>query len=291
MSKMHVSLITGVFICLLAVNTSAQTVTEPSGLPSEWSEPYPPFRIVGNLYYVGTYDLASYLIVTNEGNMLINTGLAASTSLIKKNIEALGFSFTDIKVLLTTQAHFDHVGAMAEIKEQTGAKMMVNDKDAGVLSDGGSSDYEFGQNGPTFAPIEVDQQLKDRETIELGTMQIVMLHHPGHTKGSSSYLFDVVDGNQQYKVLIANMPTIVTSKKFSNIPSYPDMAKDYAYTFNAMKKLKFDLFLSSHASQFSLHAKHNPGDTYNPSVFIDRKGYEQSIKKLEAQYLKKMKEN
>lgn len=291
MSKMHVSLITGVFICLLAVNTSAQTVTEPSGLPSEWSEPYPPFRIVGNLYYVGTYDLASYLIVTNEGNMLINTGLAASTSLIKKNIEALGFSFTDIKVLLTTQAHFDHVGAMAEIKEQTGAKMMVNDKDAGVLSDGGSSDYEFGQNGPTFAPIEVDQQLKDRETIELGTMQIVMLHHPGHTKGSSSYLFDVVDGNQQYKVLIANMPTIVTSKKFSNIPSYPDMAKDYAYTFNAMKKLKFDLFLSSHASQFSLHTKHNPGDTYNPSVFIDRKGYEQSIKKLEAQYLKKMKEN
>lgn len=288
---MKLSILIAAIVCQFFSNAIGQTVNEPQGLPQEWSDPYPPFKIVGNLYYVGTYDLASYLIVTEEGNVLINTGLAGSMSIIKSNIEELGFVFNDIKILLTTQAHFDHLGAMAEIKIQTGAKMMANDKDVGVLSDGGNSDYEFGQDGPTFAPIAVDRHLIDGDTIKLGTMDVIMLHHPGHTKGSSSYLFDVVEGSKSYRVIIANMPTIVTSKKFSDIPSYPDMAKDYAYTFNAMRKLKFDLFLSSHASQFGLHNKRKPGDTYNSQAFADRSLYDQSLEKLEAQYLKKMKEN
>src|SRR5436190_23172504 len=93
----------------------SQKVTEPQNTDPKWSQPYQPFRIVGNLYYVGTYDLACYLIVTAEGNFLINTGLAASASMIRENIESLGFKFTDTKILLTTQAHYDHVAAMATI--------------------------------------------------------------------------------------------------------------------------------------------------------------------------------
>ena len=270
--------------------TSAQKINEPKNTNPQWSQPYTPFRIVGNVYYVGTYDLACYLIVTPKGNILINTGLAASASMIKENIEALGFKFADTKVLLTTQAHYDHVGAMAAIKKLTGAEMIVDDKDAGVLADGGSSDYALGKEGRTYEPVKADRLLKNGDTVTLGNMRLVMLHHPGHTKGSCSYLFDVKDERKTYKVLIANMPTIVTDDKFSDITSYPDVTKDYAYTLDALKKLSFDLWLSSHASQFGLHIKHKPGDAYHPEAFADRKGYDQSVSDLEAAYLKKIEE-
>jgi len=285
-------MIKNVFLLLVAFlicsSVSAQKINEPKDTNPQWSQAYPPFRIAGNLYYVGTYDLACYLVVTPKGNILINTGLAASASLIKENIESLGFKFADTKILLTTQAHYDHVGAMASIKKQTGAKMMVDDKDAGVLADGGSSDYELGKNGSTYEPIKADRLLKDGDEIVLGDAKLVMLHHPGHTKGSCSFLFDVKDENKTYKVLIANMPTIVTDEKFSDIASYPDIAKDYAYTLESLKKQSFDLLLSSHASQFGLHTKHKPGDPYRPEVFMDRAGYDKSLSDLEAQYRKKI---
>ena len=266
---------------------SAQKVKEPGNIPAEWSRPYQPFRIAGNLYYVGSHDLASYLITTPKGNILINTGLASSLSLIKANIQELGFSLADVKILLTTQAHYDHTGAMAAVKKLTGAKMMVDEKDAGVLADGGSSDYALGGNGSTYEPVKADRLLRDGDTIKLGDMQLVMLHHPGHTKGSCSFLFDVKDEGRSYRVLIANMPTIVTEKKFSEISSYPGIAKDYAHTLNAMKKLSFDIWLSSHASQFGLHTKHRPGDGYNPAVFMDKKGYDTALNDLQKQFSKK----
>ena len=166
--------------------------------------------------------------------------------------------------------------------------MMADAKDAEALENGGSTDYELGKLGKTFEPIHVDRRLKNGDTIRLGNTELVALHHPGHTKGSCSYLVDVKDEKKTYRVLIANMPSIITERKFSDIPSYPDIAKDYAYTLEEMKKLSFDLWLSSHASQFGLHGKHKPGDPYNPEAFSDRKGYEQSLKDLEAQYLKKI---
>ena len=276
------------FIVSMVNMVSAQKVTEPQNRNPQWSQAYPPFRIVGNLYYVGTYDLACYLIVTREGNILINTGLAASASLISDNIKALGFKLSDTKILLTTQAHYDHVAALAAIKQQTGRRMMADDSDAAALEDGGSSDYELGKYGRTFEPVHVDRRLKNGDTIKLGDMRLVMLHHPGHTKGSSSYLFDVKDERKTYRVFIVNMPSIITERKFSEIQAYTDIAKDYAYTLDALKKVSFDLWLSSHASQFGLHTKRKTGDAYNPEAFSDRKEYEKSVADLEAQYRKKM---
>jgi metallo-beta-lactamase class B len=111
-----------------------------------------------------------------------------------------------------------------------------------------------------------------------------MLHHPGHTKGSCGFLFNTKDEKKSYRVLIANLPTIVIEKKFSDVTSYPAIAKDYAYTLNAMKNLSFDIWVGSHASQFNLHSKHKPGDPYNPSAFIDRAGYDKAITDLQKQY-------
>jgi len=279
-------LITGLF-CLI-ISSHAQNVSEPKNTPSEWAKPYAPFRIAGNLYYVGTFDLACYLITTPQGNILINTGLAASAPLIKSSIEALGFKFNDTKILLTTQAHYDHMGAMAAIKQLTGAKMMVDANDAEVMADGGRSDYALGGETSSYEPVTADRLLKDGDTISLDGTRVVMLHHPGHTKGSCSFFFDVKDQRRTYRVLIANMPSIVTEKKFTDIPEYPDIAEDYAYTFKVMKNLSFDIWLSSHASQFQLHNKHRPGSRYHPTAFIDRKGYDKALFNLEKAFINKV---
>lgn len=269
---------------------NAQKVNEPKDHPKEWSQSYEPFRIAGNLYYVGTYDLASYLIVTNKGNILINTGLANSLSIIKNNIKKLGFKYQDTKILLLTQAHYDHLGAMADIKKETGAKLYVDEADADVLKTGGKSDYELGKYGVTFKPVKPDYILKDKNVVTLGDAKLTMLHHPGHTKGSCSFLFETKDNKRSYKVLIANMPTIIVDKKFSEVTAYPSIEKDYEYTLNAMKNLDFDIWAASHASQFDLHEKHKPKDPYNPAVFMNKKEYQDELDSLEKDFLKKKSE-
>jgi metallo-beta-lactamase class B len=277
-------------IAFIAPVAIAQKVKEPKLTNEEWAKPYEPFRIAGNLYYVGTYDLACYLITTSKGNILINTGLASSAAQIKNNIEVLGFKYTETKILLTTQAHYDHMGAMAAVKKQTGAKLMIDEKEAEVLKDGGASDYALGGHGSVYQPVKPDRLLKDGDTIALGEMKLVLLHHPGHTRGSCSYLFTVKDEQRQWKVLIANLPTIVTDSSFASIKTYPSIATDYANTFKAMKSISFDIWLASHASQFKMHTKHNPGDNYSPAAFIDQAGYDKALKDLENVYNEKMKQ-
>lgn len=273
---------------LISVTTHGQKVNEPKG-NAEWIKEYPPFRVAGNLYYVGTYDLACYFIATPDGNILINTGLASSAVQIKHNIEKLGFKFSDIKILLTTQAHYDHLGAMAAIKEQTGAKFMIDAADADVANTGGSSDYEMGKYGLTFKPIYANKLLHNNDTISLGGTSLVFLHHPGHTKGSCSFLFKVKDEQRSYTVLIANLPSIITDRRFAEVREYPDIANDYAYTLKAMKQIHFDLWLAAHASQFHLHEKYKPGDTYNPLAFADREGYDDALNDLQIKYEVKIK--
>lgn len=257
-------------------------------LKAEWSNPYTPFRIAGNLYYVGTYDMACYLITTPQGHILINQGLEQSVPMIQQHVEALGFKFSDIRILLISQAHYDHVGGLAAIQKLTGAKVMIDEGDAGVIEDGGRSDYLFGHLGMSFDPVKVDRILHDHDIIQLGDMKVEILHHPGHTKGSCSYLFTVKDEQRSYKVLIANMPTILDDAKLPSMPSYPNVGKDFAYTLNSLKHLKFDIWLAAHASQFNLHEKHQPGDDYNPKAFMDRKPYDDEIADLYKSYLKKL---
>jgi metallo-beta-lactamase class B len=277
------------FLFMAATPVTAQTIPAPF-VDSAWIKPYQPFRVAGNVYYVGTYDLACYLITTPKGNILINTGLSESVPMIRKNIESLGFNFSDTKILLTTQAHFDHMGGMAEIKKLTGAKMMVNEGDAAVAADGGNSDFLFGGKGAMYPPVKVDRILHDKDVIELGNVKIVALHHPGHTKGSTSFLLDAVDQNRTWKVLIVNMPTILPQTRIFGMPSYPKVGKDYAYTLKSLKELQFDLWVSSHASQFSLHEKRKEGDPYKPEIFGNQQEYQAAVQELQAAYDKRMQE-
>ena len=278
------------FLLIISFFGNAQIVTEPKNNPEDWSKSYEPFRIAGNLYYVGTYDLASYLVVTNKGNILINTGLADSYHQIKSNIEKLGFQYKDTKILLLTQAHFDHMGAMAEIKAETGAKLYADEAELEELKSGGKSDHELGKYGVTFKPITPDFLLKNNDKIKLGNTTLTMLHHPGHTKGSCSFIFKTKDENRKYKVLIANFPSIIIDHKFSDAKAYPTIQKDYAYTLEAMKNLDFDLWVASHASQFDLHKKRKSGDSYNPKLFMDKDNYLKRLKNFENDYQEKVKE-
>jgi metallo-beta-lactamase class B len=238
---------------------------------------------------VGTYDLACYLIATPKGHVLINSGLAESVPLISKSVEALGFKFTDIKILLTTQGHCDHVAGLAEIKQRTGAKMMVHQGDAQVLADGGASDFVLKGKDIMFTPIKADRLLHDGDTVQLGETKLLVLHHPGHTKGATSFLVDVKDEKRSWKVLIVNMPTILPQTRLSGMPAYPNVGKDYQYTLESLKKLQFDLWVASHASQFKMHDKRKPGDLYRPEVFNDRPGYDASVNSLQLEYNKRLK--
>jgi metallo-beta-lactamase class B len=266
--------------------SSSQSLAPLPFADSSWSKPYEPFRIAGNLYYVGTYDLACFLITTPEGHILINTGLRESVPMIRKSVEQLGFKFADIKTLLNTQGHYDHVAAFAEIKEITGAEVMVHKGDAQVLRDGGNSDFLFGGNGSMYPPVEVDRMLKDGDIIELGGTKIRLLHHPGHTKGASSFLIDVKDDTRTWKVLIANMPSILSQTRIFGMPTYPEVGDDYRYTLNVMKKIEFDLWVASHASQFGLHKKRKEGDPYRPEVFGDKAAYYTAIDGFISDYNK-----
>jgi metallo-beta-lactamase class B len=283
----HRTIICFVILCS-ALISHAQNFSSLPYADSSWTKPYAPFRIAGNLYYVGTYDLACYLITTPKGHILINTGLATSVPMIDKNIESLGFHLNDVRILLTTQGHYDHVAGMAEIKKLTGAKMMVHEGDVQVLEDGGDSDFIFGGKGPMFTPVKVDRVLKDGDEIQIDETKLVVLHHPGHTKGSTSFLLNVKDDKRVWKVLIANIPSILSETNLSGMTSYPQVGKDYRYTLDAMKKLQFDLWVASHASQFALHDKHKPGDAYNPMIFSDRSGYDALVNAMEREYERRL---
>ncbi len=251
-----------------------------------WLQPFPGLRVIGNLYYVGSYDLAAYLITTPEGHILINTGVYDSVDMIRASIESLGFQLDDIEILLTTQAHWDHVADLATIKRLTGARIMAHVGDVAVLEDGGNSDFRFPDGrGVIFEPVAVDRHLQDGDTIELGGTVLTLHHHPGHTKGASSFTFTTQDDGRDYAVLVVNMGSINDGVELLNMRAYPEIADDYAATFVAQKAMSSDVWVSSHASHFGLHDKFTAGDAYDSARFVDPEGYAEKIALYEQLFL------
>ena len=272
---------------LLTAVASAQTAFREGPVTNQdWIKPFPALHIVGNVYYVGTYDLASYLITTDQGHVLVNTGVGSSVPMIRSNVESLGFRFADIRLLLATHGHWDHVAGMAEIKRLTGAQMLMHEADVPVLEDGGNSDYRFlpKGRGAVYEPVRVDRRLKDGEVIRLGALAITAHHHPGHTKGATSFTFTTRDAGRDYRVGIMNMNGINEGVELLNSPGYPAIVTEYAGTFAKQKQISIDVFLSSHAGQFGLHEKYKPGAAYDPNRFVDSAGYRAAVERAERAY-------
>ena len=277
-------MISTLILFLTAICAAAQPAGD-LGRP-EWTRPFPPFRIVGNVYYVGTYDLASYLIVTPHGDILINTGLAGSAAQIKANIESLGFKISDVKILTATHAHWDHVAAMAEMKRLTGARLIATAVEAPLLESGGKTDFRFGKDRSAwFEAVHVDEKRDDGQTIALGDTVLTVHLHPGHTRGAASFTLEVAEAGRTWHVLIANMPSINPGVTLVKNPKYPEIAQDYARTFRDQKSMSPEIWLASHAAQYGLHTKYSPGDPYNPVRFVDPAGFHTALDRLEKLYL------
>ena len=255
----------------------------------DWTTPFPGHRVIANLYAVGTYGLGMFLITSDEGHILINTGLEDSTPLIRENIESVGFRLEDIKILLTMQAHWDHTAALAEIKETTGAEMWATTDDARVLEDGGFSDAHFGGR-EIFMPVSVDKIISDMDVIELGDIRLQVYVHPGHTEGSSSYSMHVRENGRDYNVVIANMGTINAGKKLVVDPTYPGVADDFAKTYSSQKAMDVDVWVAAHGDHYGLHDKYKPGQAYNPDTFVDPDGFLAAVERLERIYLEQLAE-
>jgi metallo-beta-lactamase class B len=237
-----------------------------------WSKPYPAHRIAGNLYYVGTEGLACFLFSSPEGHILINTGLSDSTPLIRESMRQLGFKLEDVRILLTMQAHYDHVAAMQEIQKISGAKAFITEGDAPVMEDGGQSDPFLGPKY-RFPPVKVDRRLKDGDVVSLGGTQLRVILTPGHTKGSVSYETSVMDQGVKRTVLIANMGTVIMPLVGNT--KYPNIAADFEQAFAKQKKLSPQIWVAAHSTQYDMEAKRKSGS------FVDPDGYRRAVEHYE----------
>jgi metallo-beta-lactamase class B len=269
-----------VLILIIATAASAFAQNDP-----DWTAPFPPFRIAGNLYYVGSKDLASYLITTPQGNILINSDLEANVPLLQASIEKLGFRFKDTKILLISHAHFDHDAGSAKIRELTGARYMVMDADVPVVESGGKADFQYG-NRPEFLypPAKVDRVLHDGDEVRLGGAVLVAHLTPGHTKGCTTWTMKVAERGKIYNVVIVGSPNVNPGYKLVLNNSYPQIAHDYQRMFDVLKSLPCDIFLGAHAGYFGLEEKYPLMNDASANPFIDPDGYKQFVTEKEQAF-------
>jgi metallo-beta-lactamase class B len=253
--------------------------------PPDWTEPFPPFRIAGNLYYVGSKGLASYLMTTPQGNILINSDLEANVPMLQASIEKLGFQFKDTKILLISHAHFDHDAGSAKIKELTGARYMVMDSDVAVVESGGRADFQYG-NRPDFLypPAKVDRVLHDGDEVKLGGTVLVAHLTPGHTKGCTTWTMQVTDGGKTYNAVIVGSPYVNPGYKLVHNQTYPQIAEDYERMWRVLKSLPCDLFLGAHGSYFGLEEKYPRLKEGGANPFLDSDGYKKFISEAEQDF-------
>jgi metallo-beta-lactamase class B len=256
-------------------------------MPPAWSQNYPATQIIGNLYDVGGYDLSSFLITSDAGHILINTGLEGSAAMIESNLESLDLRMTDIKILLTTQAHFDHTADLALIKEQTDARLFATQADKSFLEDGGLSDPLIG-GFESFRPVTVDGVITDGDVITLGDIRLSVLEHPGHTEGSASYAITITESGHSYDVLVVNMAYINEGVNVTIKPTYHGISADFEETFESQRGLSPDIWVSSHKSAYEFHKKHEPGQAYDPRAFYDPVGYIDAVRLHEVTFVNKI---
>ena len=246
--------------------------------PPGWTRPFPPFQIAGNLYYVGSEDLAAYLITTPQGNILINSNLESSPALIKQSIEKLGFRFGDTKILLISHGHFDHCAGSAQIVKETGAKYYVMDGDVPVVEAGGHNDFHYADRKDLWFPVQhVDRALHDGDTVSMGGTVLTAHKTAGHTRGTTTWTLDETEGSKTLHVVIVGSPNVNPGYKLVGNTAYPQIATDYRHEFQVLQALPCDIFLGAHGAYFGLTEKYARWKTGDHNAFIDPDGYKRYI--------------
>jgi metallo-beta-lactamase class B len=248
-----------------------------------WNQPVKPYRVIGNIYYVGASEVSSFLITTPAGHILLDSGFAETVPLIKENVKQLGFKLEDVKVLINSHAHYDHAGGLGLLKELTGARLMISEADAPLLAAGGKNDFQWGDRF-AYKPAAADRLLRDNDKVTLGDVTMTAHLTPGHTKGCTTWTTKVKDGPKQYDVVIIGSAS-VPGYKLVNNTRYPNIVEDYEQTFRVLKSLSCDVFLGPHGSFFDMKAKFEKleqGAKINP--FIDPQGYRDYVEDAEKTF-------
>ncbi|MBR0694476.1 subclass B3 metallo-beta-lactamase [Bradyrhizobium lablabi] len=261
------------FIALVALlpltgTVQAQTLKDLiATLRASWDKPTEPFKMIDNVYYVGTEGLASYLITSPQGHVLVDTVMPEATSQIRANIEKLGFRVSDIKFLLNTHAHIDHAGGLAEMKQATGAQVVAGEADKPLLEGG----YYPGAREETvlaFPPVKVDRAVREGDTVTVGNVTLTARETPGHSPGCTSWAFAVKDGDATRSVLIFCSGTVALNRLAGN-PTYPGIVDDYRKTFARAKDMKVDVLLAPHPEMYKMKEKRAKLADGAPNPFVD----------------------
>lgn len=236
--------------------------------PAAWSKPSKPYRVVGNIYYVGSEGLSSYLITSSEGHMLLDAGMSAEgAKLVERNIVSLGFKLADVKILLNTHAHYDHAGGLAQMKADTGAKLYASSLEKPALEAG----RHFGdnENGLTpFPAVKVDRTIGEGQKITLGETTLVTRLTPGHTIGGTAFTTSVTERGRPLNVVLFNSISVAGNALIGN-RTYPRIVADYRATFAKLKTMPCDVFLPAHPEQGDLVAKRQRFLRGDLNAFID----------------------
>ncbi len=242
---------------------------------NNWTEPFAPHRVVDNVYYVGSAGLASYLITSPQGHILINSSLESSVPLIKASIEKLGFQYRDVKILLISHAHWDHCAGSWLIKEQTGARYMVMDADLPEIENGGKTNFQYGADAQShYKPLKVDRMLHDGDQVKLGGNVLTAHLTPGHTKGCTTWTWKTKENGKELNVVVVGSPNVNTGYQLVKNAAYPTIAEDYERTFRTLKQLPCDIFLGAHGDYYGMAGKVKKG---GPNQFLDPDGYQAYI--------------
>ncbi len=265
-----------------------------SAIKRNRSVPDEPFRIAGNLYYVGATGVTAFLLTGPEGHVLIDGGYPETAPLIMASIAKLGFDITDVRVLLNSHAHSDHAGGLRALQEVSGAELWISEGDADVIAAGGAGDRTLGPfrflgflGLGRFPAPRVDHRFKDGATIRLGPLTLTAHVTAGHTPGCTSWSFPVHDGDRELLAVdICSLTLFPYVTRLVEPETYPGIRSDFERSFSVLRSLPADIFLASHANWFSMERKlRDRSDAENPvEPFIDRAGYLSFIERAEATF-------
>jgi len=276
------------FAPVLAIGLGCAGVSLGQG-NSTWTEPFPAHHVVGNVYYVGSKGLASYLVTTPQGHILINSSLESSPPMIQASMEKLGFKFSDVKILLVSHAHWDHNAGSALVKKMTGAKYMVMEPDVPETETGGKGNFQYGNDATThYQPTKVDRVLHDGDEVKLGGAVLTAHLTPGHTKGCTTWTMKATDGGKTYDVVIVGSPNVNSGYKLVNNALYPNIAADYERTFRVLKALHCDVFLGAHGDYYGMGKKFAHMTPGGPNSFVDPSGYKEYVADREQAFKKEL---
>jgi metallo-beta-lactamase class B len=270
----------------LALSVSAASITTTTrAANSEDRAAFPAYRVIGDVYFIGSKDLGIFLVTTPQGHILVNAGMPDSVPMIQANVQSLGFRFQDIKILLISHAHFDHDGGVARVKELTGAKYMVMDADVPVVESGGKEDF-FYANAPdgSYPPAKVDRVLHDGDIVQLGETVLTAHLTPGHTKGCTTWSMKVRENSKTYDLVIVGSPNVNPGYQLVKNTAYPQIADDFEKNFRVLRSLHCDIFLGAHGSYYDMETKYRNIRAGAANPFIDPKGYTEFVEERERAF-------